>query len=283
MKTASEKNDSGPADPFKPGELKEVQGPSYAGERPLKRLENLAEEVKDVTGLDFQSFDYFRVEDLPEDSIAQTRRQKYSGSSGDYVLTVLAADPQLLDLPGELKTHALVHENVHSRHFNGRLYETLIGEGMSGEEAGKLESIMEADESRLEGATEIITHFLDPESEKVGKRFYPDEMELVEKELDPGNELLKEIKAVEKQVLDEYREVYQFETAEGLYREKGSFAGREYDALVLGENAEVYGEDLIGDYLLEEGYDDNEYQEFVESNGYDGDVLENTVVQDYLE
>lgn len=280
---STEKTSTGFVDPFSPEELEEVRGPTYASERPERKLENSARKARESTGLDFESFDDLRVEELSEDSIAQTRRKRYSNASRDYFVTVLAADPELLNLPRELRTHALTHENVHSRQFTGRLYETLVDHGIDGSEAERLQSMMEKDESRMEGATEIITHFLDPGSEKVGKRFYPDEMELVEQELGQDSELVKQIKEVKDQVLEDYREVYNFETEEGLYHEKGVFAGQEYEAMVIGEDAEIYGAQTVTEYLIEETYRDNEYQEFVESNDYGGDVLENTVVKDYLE
>ncbi|MFB6116828.1 MAG: hypothetical protein ABEK10_04950 [Candidatus Nanosalina sp.] len=282
MKSASRKNNSGPVNPFNPEELEEVQGPTYAADRPGRRLQDSIKETEEATGLDFDSFDDFRVEDLPEDSLAQTQRREYTGSDGGYVLTVLAADPELLDLGSDLRNHALTHENVHGRHFTGRLYDTLVDQGLDGEEAGRLHSVMEKDESRLEGATEIITHFLDPNSERVGRSFYPDEMAAVEAELEGDSELVDEIEEVKHEVVDQYREVYEVEASEGLYHERGSFAGQDYDALVLGDSAEVYGDEIVGEYLVEDSYPDNEYQEFVESNGYGGDVLENTVVEDYL-
>lgn len=283
MNSVSRKNNSGPVNPFNPEELEEIQGPTYAVERPGRKLQNSIRETEKVIGLDFDSFDDFRVEDLPEDSLAQTQRKKYSGSDGDYVVTVLAADPELLDLGSGLRRHALTHENVHGRHFTGRLYDTLVSEGIDGEEAGRLHSVMGRDEACLEGATEIITHFLDPKSEEVGRSFYPDEMAAVEAELEGESELVDEIEKTKREVVDQYRDVYEVEAFEGLYRERGSFAGQEYDALVLGESAELYGEEVVGEYLMEESYPDNEYQEFVESNGYGGDVLENTVVEDYLD
>ena len=93
-----------------------------------------------------------------------------------------------------LRNHALVHEGVHSLQFGGGLCEKLLEEELSKEEVRQLQSEMNKNEKRLEGATEAITHFLDPESQKVGRRFYPDEMALVESELEPDSEISKDIK-----------------------------------------------------------------------------------------
>lgn len=271
-------------DPFKPEKLEEVQGPTYASEKPERELQDSVEDVREITGLDFDSFDDFRVEDLPEDSIAQTRRESYGDTESDYIRTVLAADPELLGLGRELRNHALVHENVHSRHFSGRLYDTLVDRGVSGEDAGRIHSIMDSgDERKLEGGTELITHFLDPENEKVGKSFYPDEMKEVERQLEGESELVEEIKDVKQELLDQYRDIYELDVAEGFYHETGNFAGQEYDALVMGDGAEVYGEEVVQDYLLEEdNYSGDDYEEFAE-NMYSGEVLDNTPVEAYME
>jgi hypothetical protein len=270
--------------PYNPEELDEVQGPTYASERPERELMQSVDEAAERTGLDFDSFDDFRVEDL-EGSIAQTRRKNYrSSSGGEYVKTVLAADPEILDLDNYLKVHALLHENVHGKHFSGELYDTLVDRGMPRSEAAELESLMDEDRESLEGGTELITHFLDPDSESVGRSFYPDEMKRVEERLDGDSELLKEIDDAGRELIDEYREVYQVEVDEGLYRERGSFAGQEYDAMVLGENAEVYGEEVVQNYLMDENYAEDDYQEFADEGVYhDESVLENDIVDDYRE
>ena len=271
--------------PFNPEELEEVKGPSYASERPERKLMQSVEEAAERTGLDFEVFDDFRVENLSEGSIAQTRQTSdVSSTGGHYMKTILTADPDLIDAGKYLRVHALLHENIHGRHFNDKLYETLVGNGMPRGEAAELESLMNESREHLEGGTEIITHFLDPDSEAVGRSFYPDEMEKVEQSLEADSKILREIDNAGRELIDQYQEVYQVEVNEGVYREKGSFAGQEYDALVLGDGAELYGGDVVQNYLMEENYSEKNYQEFAEEGVYhDESVLENDVIEDYRE
>ena len=138
---------------------------------------------------------------------------------------------------------------------------------------------MSKNEKRLEGATEAITHFLDPESHKVGRRFYPDEMALVESELEPDSEIAKDIKNTRNAIIEEYKQVYEVDVNEGVYREKGVFNGERYDAVVVGDSVEDYGEEIVNQYL-EHRYSEDKYQRSAEPSTYDG--LETAGMEEYV-
>ncbi|EGQ43731.1 MAG: hypothetical protein J07AB43_06080 [Candidatus Nanosalina sp. J07AB43] len=228
-------------------------------------LRDFLENAEDVSGINF-NFDSVKFESLAGESLAQTRKQQYDGEL--YSKIVLAADPQLKNMSKSLRNHALIHEGVHSLQFEGKLCEKLLEEELSEEEVRQLQLEMGKNETRLEGATEVITHFLDPDSQKVGRRFYPDEMALVESELEEDSEIAKDIKNTKNSIIAEYKQVYEVEVNEGIYREKGVFNGEAYDAVVLGDSIEDYGEEIVNQYL-EHRYSEGEYQESVELSTYD--------------
>lgn len=245
---------NGPVDPFRPELLDEVQGPSYSHEPLMDQLEASMAEVEDFSGLSFDVFDDVSIERLPEGVPAATRNEGYRVPfMGDlYDNTVLVADPELLEMPKEERNHALTHENVHGHYFNGKEDKPLKKAGVRGEDAEKLYKFLNSgDEASFEGATEFITHLLDPESSKVGRKFYPQEMEAVENELDTDSELVEDIRGLKNELIDHYTEKYDVDVSEGLYRGTGSFAGVEYDAVVMGEDAEAYGEEVVKSYLEE--------------------------------
>lgn len=248
----SKSSDSGPVNPFRPELLDEVQGPSYGTDSSLDMLEASMDEVEAFSGLSFDVFDEVAVEDLPEGVPAATRNEKYTAPliGSVYDSTVLVADPELLSMPEAERNHALLHENVHGHYFNDKEERPLERAGIEGEDKEKLYQLLNyGDESAFEGATEFITHLLDPESRKVGKKFYPEEMEAVEEELDADSDLVEDIRGLKNDLIDNYREVYDVEAFDGVYMESGNFAGVDYDALVIGEDAEAYGEEVVRGYL----------------------------------
>ena len=248
----SKNPDSGPVDPFRPELLDEMQGPSYGQDSVLDDLEASMDEVESFSGLSFDVFDEVSIENLPEGVPAATRNEKYRvpllGSL--YDSTVLVADPELLQMPKAERNHALLHENVHGHYFNGEEDRPLEQAGVKGEDKEKLYRFLNyGDESAFEGATEFITHMLDPENRRVGKKFYPEELEAVEQELDADSDLVEDIRGLKNDLIDNYREIYDVEAFEGVYMESGNFAGIDYNALIIGEDAEAYGEEVVRDYL----------------------------------
>ena len=239
-------------------------------------LEDFLQDAEDVSGINFK-FDHLKFETLPGERLAQTRKEQYDGEL--YSRIVLAADPQLKGMNKSVRNHALIHEGVHSLQFERGLCEKLLEEELSKEEVRQLQSEMSKNEKRLEGATEAITHFLDPESQKVGRRFYPDEMALVESELEPGSEIAKDIKNTRNAIVEEYKQVYEVDVNEGVYREKGVFNGERYDAVVVGDSVEDYGEEIVNQYL-EHRYSEDEYQRSAEAGIYDG--WETAAMEEYV-
>lgn len=244
----------GPVDPFRPELLEEVQGPSYSHEPLEDQLMNSIEEVESFSGLSFDVFDDISIEKLPEGVPAATRNEGYRvpllGSL--YNDTVLVADPELFQMPEADRNHALLHENVHGHYFNDEEERPLEEAGVYGEDARKLYNFLNSgDEAVFEGATEFITHLLDPESKKVGRKFYPREMEAVENKLEADSELVEDIRGLKHELLDHYTDTYNVDVAEGFYRETGNFAGVQYDVVVMGEDAEAYGEEVVSGYLEE--------------------------------
>jgi len=225
-----------------------------ASQEVLDELETSMEEVQDFSGLDFNVFDDVSVESLPKGVPAATRNGKYRmpliGSLYDN--TELVLDPELAQMPRWDRNHALIHEGVHGHYFKDREDELMDEAGVYGEDREKLQYFLNSgDESAFEGSTEFITHLLDPESQKVGKKFYPREMEAVQEELDSDSELVEDIRGLKHELLENYTEVYDVEASEGLYRESGNFAGVDYDVTVIGEDAEEYGEEVVNEYLEE--------------------------------
>ncbi|WP_414838153.1 hypothetical protein ACK3SF_02010 [Candidatus Nanosalina sp. VS9-1] len=205
----SKNSDSGPVDPFRPELLDEVQGPSYGQDPVLDELEASMGEVEDFSGLSFDVFDEVSVENLPEGVPAATRNEKYRAPlvGNIYDSTVLVADPELLQMPKAERNHALLHENVHGHYFRGEEQRPLEKAGVEDEDKEKLYRMLNyGDESAFEGATEFITHMLDPESRRVGKKFYPEELEAVEQELDADSQLVEDIQGLKNKLIDNYRE-----------------------------------------------------------------------------
>lgn len=257
----------------------------YAGDRPDRKLQDAVKETEEETGLDFDHFDDIRVENLPEGSLAQTRRVQQVRGENSYLQTLLVADPDLTNRVDHVKNHALVHENVHGLHFQDKLYDTLVDRGIGKEDAGKLRNLVDQDRSIQEGTTEFITHLLDPNSERVGRRFYRDEMSQVEEMLEVESELVQEIEDTKQELIDNYRDVYDAGVAEGIYMEQGEFAGQQYDALVVGEGAETHGKEIVQDYLAETHYDEEgDYQDFTAEDVHlDRGILKDDPAGDYMQ
>lgn len=237
-----------------PGPLDENAWSPDASKEVLNQLEASMDEVESFSGLDFDVFDDVSVESLPEGVPAATRNGKYRmpliGSLYDN--TELVLDPELAQMSRWDRNHALIHEGVHGHYFKDREDELMDEAGIYGEERNKLQCFLNSgDESAFEGSTEFITHLLDPESQKVGKKFYPRELEAVQEELDSDSELVEDIRGLKHELLENYTELYDVETSEGLYRESVNFAGVDYDVTVIGEDAEEYGEEVVNEYLEE--------------------------------
>jgi len=257
----------------------------YASDRPDRKLQEAVEDTEEQTGLGFDHFDDIRVENLPEGSLAQTRQVEKDKNGSRYLQTQLVADPDLIGEADYVQNHALVHENVHGLHFQDKLYDTLLDKGIENKDAGKLRTLVDQERSIQEGTTEFITHLLDPNSERVGRRFYRDEMSQVEEMLEGESQLVKEIEDTKDELINEYRDVYEVGVAEGIYMEKGEFAGQEYDAMVIGKGAQRHGEDIVQDYLAETNYDtEGEYQDFsAEDVHLDRGILKDDPAGDYMQ
>jgi len=257
----------------------------YASDRPDRKLQEAVEDTEEETGLGFDHFDDIRVENLPEGSLAQTRQVEKDKGGSRYLQTQLVADPDLVGKADYVQNHALVHENVHGLHFQDKLYDTLLDKGIENEDAGKLRTLVDQERSIQEGTTEFITHLLDPNSERVGRRFYRDEMSQVEEMLEGESEIVKQIEDTKDELIDEYRDVYEVGVADGIYMEKGEFAGQEYDAMVVGQGAQRHGEDIIRDYLAENEYQEHDgYQDFsAEDVHLDRGILKDDPAGDYMQ
>lgn len=272
--------------PWSPENLDEDNSIVYAGERPDRQLQQAVKETEEETDLGFGSFDDIRVENLPKGSLAQTRKVEEDKGGSKYLKTLLLADPELVGKPDYIQTHALTHENVHGLHFNDELYDTLVDRGFGREDAGKLRKLVDQDRDIQEGTTEFITHLLDPNSERVGRRFYSDEMAQVEEMLEGESELVQEIEDTKQELIDNYRDFYDVGVSEGIYMEQGEFAGQEYEAMVIGEGAQIYGEQVVQDYLTQ---DDNyeeigDYQDFsAEDVHLDRGILDDDPAGDYMQ
>ncbi len=252
--TNTENNNDAPVDPFKPELLQETQGSTYGQDDLQEELEISTEQAEEASGLDFDVFDSKELVDLPPGVWAATLNDTYRHPlTGEvYDNTRLLADPEILERPEEERNHALIHEGVHGHYFSGEQERPVQEAGIYGEDAKKLYSFLNSgDEELVEGATEFLTHMLDPESEKVGKMFYPRQLEAVEQELDADTELVEDIRGLKHELLDHYTEVYDVEVDSGVYREQGEFAGLEYDITIMADGAEAYGEEVVNEYLGE--------------------------------
>lgn len=265
--------------PFTPDALGEVQGPGYEGGSGDGELQQAVEDAEYETGLNFDVFDDFEVdESLPENVPAATRQEGYSLPliGNTYSETVLVANPDLFDMPESIRNHALIHEWVHGNYFQGQEEKPLEEAEVSREDAGELYQMLNyGNEAEMEGATEFIAHMLDPNSSEVGRTFYPDELRAVEERLDSTNsEILEDISSLKTDIIDEYREVYDVEAGDRFYREQGEFADMEYDTVIFGENAENEGEEAVADYLetVSQYMKDGEYGFPETDEGYQGEA-----------
>lgn len=243
--------DSG--NPFTPDAFQDVQGPSYTQGDAGTELEEAVEETEQETGLDFDVFDGMEVDDsLPENVPAATREDGYRLPfvGNLYSDTVLVANPNLFEMSDSIRNHALIHEWVHGNYFQDQGDRPLEEADIPRQDAGELYNMMKyGNEAEMEGATEFIAHALDPNSSEVGRTFYPDEMSAVENRLDSDSEIMDDINSLRDDIIDEYRDVYDVEVGDRFYREKGEFAGMEYDAVIFGDEASIEGEDAVRDYL----------------------------------
>lgn len=142
-----------------------------------------------------------------------------------------------------------LHELLHVKQFNKSLGEWADKNfDISPEFRQELDSNYKS-RADMEGEVEVLIN------ELIDTNFgaYPywqkqKESELTAKGIDVGSELMKDIEALEDEIMEEYREIYtQFEMP-GIYHEKGSYKGIGYEFSVFGTDSQ-YGEEVVEDYL----------------------------------
>ena len=173
----------------------------------------------------------------------------------------------------ELQQHVLSHEGIHALDFDDELIPQLKdSRNVSGDAAQRISVLKDRGREEKEGVTQAINKRIMPDASS--HYFYPDETREVESLLeqsgtDLDSELLEDIEDTEREVLDGYREINSQIAVRGLYLEEGSVNGTDYAVMVMGDGAEVYGEDLAGDYLSEEmgvGLTEMDYDDFVDAD-----------------
>jgi hypothetical protein len=265
------KENSGPVDPFQPDALEEVQGPDYSEEPSVDEVDELLEETSETVGSEVDVFDRKVLDgSLPENVPAVTVHRRERIPFLGYDSTELRVNPDMFELPRYEQRHVMAHEGIHGMHFQDELLEE-VGDEVPEEVMDELyHRLAYGTEEELEGATELLARYINPESPLVGEKFRRDEARKVEQEI--GSELVEEIQGLKKDLIDEYREVYNTEIGENFYMEAGNFAGEEYIAVVEGEDAELEGEEVVMEYLEEiSSYvDSGETYGVLEEGNYEG-------------
>ena len=228
--------------------------------------------LEDETGLDFSSsIDDIEKKDMP--ALASMEQRTYSSNGRNYERNVLNLSQEFDYLNPELQEHVLSHEGIHALDFDNELVPQLMASrNISSDAAQKISVLKDQDREKKEGVTQAVNKRINPDA--ASHYFYPDETREVEQLLeqsgtDLDSELLEDIDDTEREVLDSYREIDSQITVPGLYLEQGSVNGTDYSVMVMGEGAEIYGEELASDYLSEdmsEGLTEMNYEEFVDAD-----------------
>jgi hypothetical protein len=244
------KENTGPVDPFQPDALNEVQGPDYSPEPSVDEVDELLEETSETVGSQVDVFDAKKLDSsLPDRVPAATVHKGSKLPFLGYERTDLHVNPDLFELPRYEQRHVMAHEGIHGLHFQDELLEE-VGDEVPEEVMDELyHRLAYGTEEELEGATELLARYINPESPLVGEKFRRDEARKVEQEID--SELVEDIQSLKKDLIDEYREVYNTGIGENFYMEAGNFAGEEYIAVVKGEDADLEGEEVVMEHLEE--------------------------------
>ena len=228
--------------------------------------------LEDETGLDFSdSIDDIEKKDMP--ALASMERRSYRSNGRAYERNVLNLSHEFDYLNPELQQHILSHEGIHALDFDGELIPQLeSSRNISPDASQQISLLKDQDRRKKEGVTQAVNKRIMPDA--TSHYFYPDETREVEQLLeqsgtDLDSELLEDIENTEREVLDSYREIESQIAVPGLYLEQGSVNGTDYSVMVLGDDAEIYGEELAADYLSDrkdEGLTDMDYSDFVEAD-----------------
>lgn len=267
----AESENSGPVDPFRPDALDEVQGPDYSPEPSVNEVDKLLEETSETLGSDVDVFDRKVLDgSLPDNVPAATVQRRSKLPFIGYESTELRVNPEMFELPRYEQRHVMAHEGIHGLQFQDELLEE-VGDKVPEEVMDELyHRLAYGTEEELEGATELLARYINPESPLVGEKFRRDEAREVEEDI--GSELVDEIEGLKKDLIDEYRDIYNAEIGENFYMEAGNFAGEEYIAVVEGEEAELEGEEVVMEYLEEVSsyIDSGETYGVLEEGNYEG-------------
>lgn len=267
----AEGESSSVVDPFEPDALKEVQGPDYSPEPSVDEVDDLLEETSETLGSEVDVFDKKKLDSsLPENVPAATVHKRSRVPFLGYERTDLHVNPDMFELPRYEQRHVMAHEGIHGLHFQDELLEEIGSEVPEDVMDELYHRLAYGTEEELEGATELLARYINPESPLVGEKFRRNEARKVEEEI--SSELVDEIEGLKKDLIDEYREVYNAEIGENFYMEAGNFAGEEYIAVVERENAGLEGENVIMEYLEEVSsyIDSDETYGFLDEANYEG-------------
>ena len=228
--------------------------------------------LEDETGLDFSSsIDDIEKKSMP--ALASMEQRTYSINGREYDQNVLNISDTFDYLNPELQQHVLSHEGIHALDFDDELVPQLeASRNISSKAAQRISLLKDQGRGKKEGVTQAVNKRIMPDA--ASHYFYPDETKEVEHLLeqsgtDLDSELLEDVEDTEREVLDSYREIESQIAVPGLYLEQGSVNGTDYSVMVMGEGAEIYGEELASDYLsedMDEGLTEMDYDEFVEAD-----------------
>ena len=228
--------------------------------------------LEDQTGLDFSdSIDDIEKKGMP--ALASMEQRTYSINGREYNQNVLNISDTFDYLNPELQQHVLSHEGIHALDFDDELVPQLeASRNISSDAAQRISVLKDQGRREKEGLTQALNKRIMPDASS--HYFYPDETREVENLLeqsgtDLDSELMENTEDTEREVLESYRDIESQIAVPGLYLEQGSVNGTDYNVMVLGEGADIYGEDLAGDYLSEgeqKGLVDMDYSDFVEAD-----------------
>ncbi len=230
------------------------------------------EEAEDVTELNItDAFDSVKRTRLPQDVPAATRTE-YGLNEAN---TELLLDYDFEKLSESEMLNASIHEGLHALDHKGILEEELESIGVDPEVSSHIDSLTDGPLEVEEGTIQAVSNALDPNG---GSNYaYPYETQMVESYLeqegiDLESELAEDIQDTKMDLVDEYRDVYARFSTDNLYFEAGSIGDQEYGVMAIGDNADVYGEemadsiveDIVENYGIEaEGYspEEQDYEE----------------------
>lgn len=145
------------------------------------QIDDSLSRTRDKTGLDTYAFDKVKIDhSMPSDTLASTHYRR--GILGDSTtLKVNSNFPYLSDHDQDLiVTHEAIHANMYNDRLNSQLHEL----GLSRDSRRFINSNFNQGLDTLEGATQLLTETIYPNTEKSSLNIYPSRTRRVRRKAD---------------------------------------------------------------------------------------------------